>query len=241
MAIPRQAHIAAIEALGPDTRLVDLVAEEPLGFTGGQYIIVDSGLVQPTGKAVKRAYSMLSPDAEQHRFQIAVKRIPGGPGSGYIHALRVGEGLRFSGPWGRFFPQNGRSGPALVLATDTGITAALGLVQGSRFKALALPSTLIWLRTTPEYFLPEFLVRDRIPSDCANFRIAPIPPIGHPERVVHARAVLREVLAGATLEQAFVCGDGAVNYALLDDLLAAGIPATKDNLESFFNMPKKSV
>ena len=44
MAIPRQAHIAAIQDLGPDTRLVDLVAEEPLGFTGGQYIIVDSGL-----------------------------------------------------------------------------------------------------------------------------------------------------------------------------------------------------
>jgi len=241
VAIPRQARVAAIEALGPDTRLVDLVAEEPLGFTGGQYIIVDSGLVLASGKAVKRAYSMLSPDTEQGRFQIAVKRIPGGPGSGFMHRIGVGDPIRFSGPWGRFFPQNGRSGPALVLATDTGITAALGLVQGSRFKALAPVSILIWLRTTPEYFLPEALVRDRSPPRCTPFRIAPIPPIGHPERVLHARGVLREVLAGATLEQAFVCGDGAVNYALLDDLLAAGVPATKDNLESFFNMPKKSV
>src|SRR5262249_2107575 len=39
---------------------------------------------------------------------------------------------------------------------------------------------------------------------------------------------------------AFISGDGAVNYALLEDLNAAGICATKDNLESFFNMPKKS-
>ncbi len=241
MAIPRHARVAAIEEPGTGTRLLDLVGDDPLGFTGGQYIIVDSGLVLASGKAVKRAYSMLSPDAEQGRFQIAVKRIPGGPGSGFMHRIGVGDDIRFSGPWGRFFPQNGRSGPALVLATDTGITAALGLVQGSRFKALAPPSILIWLRTTPEYFLPEALVRDRSPPHCEPFRIAPIPPIGHAERVVHARAVLREVLPGATLEQAFVCGDGAVNYALLDDLLAAGIPATKDNLESFFNMPKKSV
>jgi len=127
------------------------------------------------------------------------------------------------------------------LAKDTGITAALGLVQGSRFKALAPRCILIWLRTAPEYFLAEALVRDRSPPHCAPFRIAPIPPIGYPERVVHARAVLREALAGVPLEQAFVCGDGAVNYALLNDLLAAGVPATKDNLESFFNMPKKSV
>ncbi|MFH0352528.1 MAG: FAD-dependent oxidoreductase [Chromatiales bacterium] len=241
MAIPRYARVAAIEEPGTGTRLLDLVGDDPLGFTGGQYIIVDSGLLLASGKAVKRAYSMMSPDTEQGRFQIAVKRIPWGPGSGFMHRIGVGDDIRFSGPWGRFFPQDGLTGPALVLATDTGITAALGLVQGSRFKALAPLSILIWLRTTPDYFLPEALVRDRSPPHCEPFRIALIPPIGHPERVVHARAVLREVLAGVPLEQAFVCGDGTVNYALLDDLLAAGIPATKDNLESFFNMPKKSV
>lgn len=59
----------------------------------------------PNGKAVKRAYSMLSPDAEQRRFQLAVKRIPDGPGSDFMHGIAVGGELRFSGPWGRFFPQ----------------------------------------------------------------------------------------------------------------------------------------
>ncbi|MGH8582942.1 MAG: FAD-dependent oxidoreductase, partial [Gammaproteobacteria bacterium] len=172
---------------------------------------------------------------------IAVKRIPGGPGSGFMHRIGVGDPIRFSGPWGRFFPQNGRSGPALVLATDTGITAALGLVQGAKFQALAREATLIWLRSAPEYFLPEPMVREHVPFTCKALRIEPIPPIGSTERVAYARALMREVLAAVPLRQAFVSGDGAVNYALLDDLVAAGIPATKDNLESFFNMPKKSV
>jgi len=30
------------------------------------------------------------------------------------------------------------------------------------------------------------------------------------------------------------------NHALLDGLLAAGIPATRHSVESFFHMPKKS-
>ncbi len=240
MAIPRQARVAAIQMPGSEARLLELVCEEPLGYTGGQYVIVDSGLVLANGKAVKRAYSILSPDAEQCRIQLAVKRIPDGPGSGFMHGIEVGSGLRFSGPWGRFFPQDGVAGPALVLATDTGITAALGLVRGARFEALASESTIIWLRTAPEYFLPEALVRDRIPPGCPDFRIAPIPPIGDPERVVLARALLSEVLARVPLTQAFVSGDGAVNYALLDDLVAAGVPASKDQVESFFNMPKKS-
>ncbi|MGH8548847.1 MAG: FAD-dependent oxidoreductase [Methylococcales bacterium] len=241
MATPRTARVIAIEVPETDTRIVDLACEAPLGFMGGQYIIVDSGLVLPNGKAVKRAYSILSPDPEQQRFQLAVKRIPDGPGSGFMHGIGIGNELRFSGPWGQFFSRDSVSGPTLVLATDTGITAALGLVRGARFEVLIRESIVIWLRNAPGYFLPDGVVRDRIPQACADFRIATIPPIGDPERVACARGCLREVLDRVPLAQAFACGDGAVNYALLDDLVAAGIPATRDHVESFFNMPKKSL
>src|SRR5437016_2860919 len=79
-----------------DARLLDLavVGDEPLGFRGGQYIIVDSGLVLPSGKAAKRAYSILSADAEQTRFQLAVKRIPGGLASGFLHGAAIGAEIK---------------------------------------------------------------------------------------------------------------------------------------------------
>jgi ferredoxin-NADP reductase len=193
-----------------------------------------------SGKAVKRAYSFITCDREQRRFQLAVKRIPEGPGSGFLHQHGVGAELRFSGPWGKFYPQDGVRGPTLVLATDTGITAALGLVQSARFEPLLRGAVLIWMRTTPDYFLPEALVRERVPAACGDLRIEAVPPVGHPERVPHARAVLADLLERVPLAQGFVSGDGAVNYALLDDLIQANVPATRDNLESFFNMPKKS-
>jgi hypothetical protein len=31
-----------------------------------------------------------------------------------------------------------------------------------------------------------------------------------------------------------------VNYALLDDWVAAGIAASRDSVESFFNMPRRA-
>ena len=92
----------------------------------------------------------------------------------------------------------------------------------------------------PDYSLPEPLVRERVPPACSELLALPRPHHGAPERIAQAWRPLARVLGSVVIRQAFVCGDGAANYALLDDLVAAGVPATKDRLESFFNMPKKS-
>lgn len=240
MAVVRTARVVETERMGTDTLLLDLLADDPLRFVGGQYIILDSRIVLPSGKAVKRAYSFLTSDAEQMRFQLAVKRIPDGLGSAFVHGLEAGTDVSFSGPWGKFFPREGASGSTLILATDTGITAALGFLHATRFARLLSQSLLIWLRASSNYFLPEEFVRERIPAGCGEVRIEAIPATGHPERVPHARAMLRHVLSRGGFAQAFMAGDGAVNQVLLDDLAAAGVPVSKDNVESFFNMPKKS-
>jgi ferredoxin-NADP reductase len=240
MAVPRTAQVVGAKTIGPDTRLLDLVATEPLGFVGGQYIIVDSRLVLPSGKAVKRAYSLLTSDADQARFQLAVMRIPNGPGSGFVHGLEAGTEISFSGPWGKLFLQEGSSGATLILATDTGITAALGLIQAIGIRPLLAKTVFIWLRVSTDYFLSEDFVRERIPRSCGEFRIEAIPAIDHPERIPHARAILHQVMSRVGLARAFILGDGAVNSVLLEDLVTAGVPVTKDNVESFFNMAKKS-
>ncbi len=240
MAVAKTARVVGTERMGSDTLLLDLLATEPLGFVGGQYLILDSRIVLPSGKAVKRAYSFLTSDAEQIRFQLAVKRIPDGLGSAFVHGLEAGTDISFSGPWGKFVPREGVSGRTLILATDTGITAALGFLHATRFAPLLPQALLIWLRASSDYFLPEEFVRTHIPADCGEVRIEAIPVVGHQERIPHARAILRQVLSRNSLDQAFIAGDGAVNQVLLDDLVAAGVAVSKDNVESFFNMPKKS-
>lgn len=240
MATARLAHVTAAHPFGEETRLLELVPEAPLGFVGGQYVIVDTGKTLPSGKACKRAYSVLSADSAQDRFRIAVKRIPGGMASAHLHEVEVGATVRFSGPWGKLVPADGATGRTLVLATDTGITAALGLVQSARFRPLAPTTRFVWLEPEGDRFLPEALVRELLPRDLGEIQFGTLPPIGAPDRVGPARAIVRELLAAGPLGQAFIAGDGLVNYALLDELVAAGVAATRDSVESFFNMPKKS-
>jgi ferredoxin-NADP reductase len=236
----KTARVVRTERYGSDTRWLELVAAEPLGFVGGQFVTVDTGLVRPNGKPIRRAYSVLSSDSEQLRFELASRRIPDGPVSAYVHALEPNAEVRFTGPWGKFFPAPTATGETLVLATDTGVTAALGLIQSRAFQPLLKRATFIWLRASPDYFLPDALVRARIPAACAQIRIDAISPIGNPERVDSVRAMVARLRETCRFEQAFISGDGGVNYALLDDLVAAGVFCTRDQLESFFNMPKKA-
>lgn len=240
MAVAKTAQVMNTERLGSDTLLLDLWVTEPLGFVGGQYLILDSRIVLPSGKAVKRAYSLLTSDAEQRRFQLAVKRIPDGLGSAFVHGLAAGTDISFSGPWGKFVPREETSGRTLILATDTGITAALGLVRATRFAPLLSQAVLIWLRTSAKYFLPEEFVKNQIPAACGEVRIAAIPEVGHQDRIPQARAILRELQLRGDLGQTFIAGDGAINQVLFDDLVIAGVAVGKNQVESFFNMPKKS-
>jgi ferredoxin-NADP reductase len=236
----KTARVVRTERYGADTRWLELVADEPLGFVGGQFVTVDTGLVRPNGKPIRRAYSLLSSDSEQVRFELASRRIPDGPVSGYVHALEPNAEVRFTGPWGKFFPAPGATGETLVLATDTGVTAALGLLRSRAFETLLDRATFIWLRASPDYFLPDDVVSARIPAACGQVRIDTVFPIGHPERVDSVRALVAGLREVSRFEQAFISGDGGVNYALLDDLVAAGVFCNRDQLESFFNMPKKA-
>lgn len=241
MAVAKTARVAGTEFLSPDTILLDLVAAEPLGFIGGQYLIVDSRIVLPSGKAVKRAYSLLSRDAEQVQFQLAVQRLPDGPGSAFMHRLQPGAEVSFSGPWGKCVPRAPSSVGTLVLATDTGITAALGLLRAAAYAPRLATTRLFWLRGSSEYFLPEAFVRAQVPAECGEVRIETMPAVGHQDRIPHVQALLQELLARGGFDQAFLAGDGAVNQVAFDDLAAAGLSGVREHhVESFFNMPKKS-
>ena len=156
MAVQKTAKLVDKLSFDNDTSLLQFVAEEPLGFRGGQYLIVSSGLTGNNGQVVKRAYSILSSDKEQQRFTLAVRRIREfgeGAGSRYMTELEVGDELRFSGPWGKLAPEGTPDlGERWVIASDTGITAALGLLN-SRSMDLPGKSRLLWLTSSPNYFL----------------------------------------------------------------------------------------
>lgn len=240
MAQPRVARLVSGQRLGPEARLLTFtLAQCEIGFSGGQYVIVNTGIELPGGKLAKRAYSILSSDADQREFQIAVRRIGQGPGSNFMHRIAEGAELTFSGPWGKFVSDGAAEGRRLVLATDTGVTAALGLLRSCRSRALADVTTAVWLVESDDYFLPAWFTRDSLAGCCGRFSLAEAPAAGDSTRVSSALATLDRWLASTLPSTAFLSGDGAVIYPLRERLVAAGMQKENIHLEAFFNNPER--
>jgi ferredoxin-NADP reductase len=232
MANPRTARVVDAQLVAPQARVLELELPpgDEMGFRGGQYIIVNSGVALPGGKLAKRAYSLVSTDAEQRRVRIAVKRLPDGPGSGFLHEVPIGAEVAFSGPWGSFVATEDAA-PAFVLATDTGITAAIGLLRGRAFTARRASTQLVWATDTLDYFLPSAWLNDLgVPAR----RVL----LGR-ERIEDAVKLAFEQHAREPFEDAWLCGDGKLIHPVHDALIAAGLPESRVRLEAFFNNPQK--
>ncbi|HTT74901.1 MAG TPA: FAD-dependent oxidoreductase [Candidatus Binataceae bacterium] len=241
MAQQKNAKLIESERFGKDTRLLSFSMETELGFRGGQYIIVDTGILLPGNKVAKRAYSILSSDDIQNGFQVAVKRIGNGPGSNFMHHLELGDELKFSGPWGKLVA-DGNSGETFVFATDTGITAALGLLNGNAIAPLRGDSKLIWFAESANYFLPfDFLMARLDQIGMRNLAMHEAPAIKASARAAKAIEIVDILLARALPKAAFLAGDGAVIYPVRDHLLRAGLAGDDIRLECFFNNPERKV
>jgi ferredoxin-NADP reductase len=247
MAVQREAILTRTLRLQEHTVLLDFETEggARLDFRGGQYLIVDPGVTQADGRIAKRAYSIVSSDREPCKFSLAVRRIPGGAGSAHMHALAASDRIRFSGPWGKGAPEgdvaieDGAQG--WIVVSDTGITGALGLVNGAALSRSLTRYRLLWLRSDPDDFLPDAYVREQLPSSLGDFSVATIAPVGDPARLPAAAEALTRWQTTSTPQLAHLAGDGAVLDTLRQLLTSRGMPTTAIQSEYFFNRPARSL
>lgn len=232
MATARNARLLASEPLGVRGRLLTFETPEPLGFVGGQYVIVDTGIEREDGRRHKRAYSVVSADAEQRCFQLAVYQH--GPGSSVLHVAQPGAAFSFSGPWGSFLPEDSQPRRTLLVATDSGITAALGLLRARAFAPHRPVTRLLWLR--PDGF--DFLSARAI-EELADFspELGTLPPVNHPERLERLRAEVLPYFASNAPQRVYLSGDGAVLAPLRAELYGLGVAEGAVRMEAFFNPP----
>jgi ferredoxin-NADP reductase len=138
---PFDARLVASRSLSPGVR--EMVFERSDGkvfhFEPGQWV----NLVLPLApEEVKRAYSIASAPIDSTRFEVAVTRVTGGPGSEFLHQLPEGSMLRAIGPHGLFTRAPLDEAPALFVATGTGVTPLRSMLQASRRAGARAP---IWL------------------------------------------------------------------------------------------------
>ena len=219
----------------------ELSDERPLAYRGGQYVIIDTGLKLEDGRARKRAYSMLSQDADPTCFELGVFRLPGGEGAEFMNTLELGSELRFTGPWGKLHvPEDleARPGKILVVATDSGASGAVGLLRSQGLRP-HLSRVQVWhFRTHPDAFLSDAFLREQL-GCLADIRSEPLASVQAPLRSMELERWLEDRV-GELPAQVYFIGDGILARQSTAQLIAAGMSESHIQSESFFNHEKKA-
>lgn len=126
-----ESRLIASQRLTPSVRelVFERIDGEPLRFQPGQW--VNLFLPLPGGD-LKRAYSVASaPTQDTGRFELAVTRVGGGPGSEFLHELREGSIVSCTGPHGVFTRDARFESPSLFVATGTGVTPIRSMIRAA--------------------------------------------------------------------------------------------------------------
>ncbi|EQA45546.1 oxidoreductase, FAD-binding domain protein [Leptospira broomii serovar Hurstbridge str. 5399] len=212
-------------------------ANESLNFVGGQYIIINSGKTTADGKQLKRAYTILSSDAEQSTFQLLIRRVDLGNVTTHLRNLAIGTELEFSGPWGKFAGNVNwpKRGSALLIATDSGISSSLSLLSCPKFNDRVNFSKLVWLLSSTEERDLVAWVRSEILSKNTNVEFIPVRPTGESWRSNSALSFIRWVLRDQnSFSNFFLSGNGTILDEIKIFLEETGADSEFIGMESFF-------
>jgi NAD(P)H-flavin reductase/ferredoxin/quinol-cytochrome oxidoreductase complex cytochrome b subunit len=136
----RRAHIDALERLSDDVMHVrlGLVDAERIPFVAGQYIniLLDDGQ--------RRAFSFANPPQQDDHIDLHVRRIPGGRFTGHVFTeAKVGDTLRFEGPFGDFTLTESVH-PIVFVAGATGFAPIKSIVEDAFARGIERPMWLYW-------------------------------------------------------------------------------------------------
>ncbi|MBQ48486.1 MAG: hypothetical protein CMP10_13825 [Zetaproteobacteria bacterium] len=239
MAKVKQAVVTEVKLFQEHSVAITLKMNQPekLVFKAGQYIIVDTKINKGNGKTVKKAWSLASSNEDGSLLTLGVRRIGSGQGSNWAYQLTAGEEIQFGGPYGKLTADEA---PALIVATDTGITAAIGLLLGTEIKPYLKGSRLLWLRSVRQEFLSDEYVREQIPDDLGNLVISDASAPDVPDRIssMH-RQVESFVGEKKFLGSVYLVGDGDVVGPLERYFVGTGVLEERVKQEFFFRKPAK--
>jgi phenol hydroxylase P5 protein len=163
--------VSGIENLTPTIKglRIKLDAAEGIVFQAGQYV----DLHFPDGIG-SRAFSLANPPSKDNEIELNIRIVPGGQATGYVHErLTIGERLRVSGPYGRFFVKKSAALPMIFMAGGSGLSSPRSMILDLLAEGCTLPISLIYgQRTRAElYYHEDFL---ELAKRNSNFSYVPV-------------------------------------------------------------------
>ena len=203
----------------------DLIEPSEIEQQPGQYIQIRAP--GPDGP-VFRAYSISSPAYEKNKVQLMVRLIPGGIASTYIHGLKVGDRVMFTGPYGEFKLSEDETTDIVCVGGGAGMAPISSIIHYVYSKWANRTVYLFFgCRTTKDvFYLDEF---KKLRKTYPNLKIiyALSDPIGEDEEwdgetgFIHL--AVDKLLESGKKRQAFLCGPPPMIEAVTDVLSEKGL------------------
>lgn len=221
-----QAQVEAIRPLTHDVRELDLrlVAPEAIAFKPGQFISFEMPNPQ-TGRLVTRAYSIASPPSREDVLTLLFNRVSGGPGSGFLFDLKVGDPVHFKGPAGSFHLRDDPERELLFIATGTGIAPIRSMILANAERSDPRPATLFWgLRSQRDlYYQDDWTALNRRSPNFTAVTTLSRPEQGWPGESGRVLRLLDERVASVDHLAVYVCGNGGMITDVIASLQSKGL------------------
>ncbi|GAA4283507.1 hybrid-cluster NAD(P)-dependent oxidoreductase [Brevibacterium daeguense] len=204
-------------------------------FEPGQYVTFRFPAL-----GLERCYTISSPATEHDRFEITVKRQPGGVVSSYLHTeLAVGDVVGADGPYGIFSTARHPADKQLFLSGGSGITPMLSMARTLLRRPPDPPLDLVFVHSarTPSDIIRRTELEAMAPRP--GVTVAVVCSRGSPEEPwdrIRGR-ISSDVLAGLVPDLAeretFLCGPKGYMESMRRILAGLGADPARVHEESF--------
>lgn len=223
------AEVTALEMVSATIRRVGLrlITPPAIHFLPGAFILIDIPPSPGAPRGASRAYSIASPPSATGAFDINVKRVPSGIGSGYVHnTLARGDELTFTGPYSGY-ADSADEHPLICVAGGSGMSPVLSILRhlketGSKRKVHYFFGTR---SHTDLLYMDELRTLER---DLPDFTFIPVVECREPEdeHLYECGLVtdaLKRHVTDAGDSSAYLCGGPAMLDACCEVLTGRGL------------------
>ena len=217
-------------------------------YTQGQHLTLRAKL---NGEEVRRSYSICS-GVDDGSLRIAIKQVDDGVFSSWANAsLAPGMEIDVMSPDGRFFTplDSGHRKHYVAFAAGSGITPVLSLIKTTLKREPESRFTLVYGNRTVASILFSEELEDLKDKYMGRFTLhhvlsrepQDVPLFSGRIDAPKSRALLDTILPADDIDEAFVCGPGAMLDAVRDTLIAAGVDAAHIHVERFATPGERGV
>lgn len=233
------AEVIDIQELTHDVKEISLKMIDPpqVEFLAGQYISIEvTEMKDGHPRQNNRPYSIVSSPENKTVIKLCVNLVKGGPGSTCLHALRLGDKLKFLYPLGYFTVNEAATTSLLFVATGTGIAPIKSMILHLLRSGSKRPMTLYWgLRNEIDLYYQEEFASLAEAYPFFEYKITLSQPSeewkGLKGRVT--RLLPNELQSTENLD-AYLCGNGEMIKEVRAILLEKGMPRKSIHFEKFY-------